>query len=244
LVYFFAPSIALFFDNSELTFLIRIVGLNLIVSSFTVVQRTRLWINVDFKTLAKASFVAALISGIIGIYFAYAGLGVTALIIQLLVNTVVNTIVIFILVKWKISLKFSYERFVRLFKYAYKLILARLLNSVFIEIYSIVIGKVYSPGQLGYFNRAKSFTELSSGNITSIVQKVSVPLLCEAQHDNKRMGEVLVKFYVSGADSDEFVKVEWTNTGKPYEDGVRLKVNGLGDRVSLKVKLHDVQLHW
>jgi hypothetical protein len=55
------------------------------------------------------------------------------------------------------------------------------------------------------------------------------------------VGEVVVKFYVSGADSDEFAKVEWTNTGRPYDDGVRLRVNGSGDRVSLKVRLHDVQ---
>jgi len=194
LVYLCAPYIAFFFDNTELTLLIRLIGLNLIISSFIVVQRTRLWINVDFKTIAKASFVAVLISGIISIYLAITRWGVMALVIQSLVNNLVNTMLIWLLVKWKITLRFSYERFVGLFHYAYKLILARLVNSLFNEIYSIVIGKVYTPTQLGYFNRAKSFTELSSGNITSIVQKVSVPLLCEAQHDNKRMGEVLLKF--------------------------------------------------
>lgn len=194
LVYLFAPYMALFFNKPELTLLIRLVGLNLIISSFVIVQRTRLWISVDFKTLAKASFIAVLISGSIGVYCAYSGWGVMALIVQLLVNNLVNTLLIWLMVKWKISLRFSYDRFVGLFNYAYKLILARLVNSVFNEIYSIVIGKAYSATQLGYFNRAKSFTELSSGNITSIVQRVSTPLLCEAQHDNKRMGEVLLKF--------------------------------------------------
>lgn len=194
LVYLCAPYIAFFFDNTELTLLIRLIGLNLIISSFIIVQRTRLWIIVDFKTQAKASFIAVLISGSIGIYFAFVGWGVMALIIQSLMNNLVNTMLIWLLVKWKISLRFSYERFVGLFHYAYKLVLARLVNSVFNEIYSIVIGKAYESSQLGYFNRAKSFTELSSGNITSIIQRVSTPLLCEAQHDKKRMGEVLLKF--------------------------------------------------
>lgn len=194
LVYLSAPLMALFFNNTELTLLIRLIGLNLIISSFIIVQRTRLWIKVDFKTQAKASFIAVIISGSIGIYLAYAGWGVMALIVQSLVNNLVNTMLIWLFVKWKISLRFSYERFVGLFNYAYKLILARLVNSVFNEIYSIVIGKAYAPSQLGYFNRAKSFTELSSGNITSIIQRVSTPLLCEAQHDKKRMGEVLLKF--------------------------------------------------
>lgn len=194
LVYISAPLFASFFELPELTNLTRILGVNIIISSFIVVQRAKLMIIVDFKTQAKASLLAVIISGIISVYAAYKGLGVMAIIIQQLVNNSINTIFLWIYTKWQPKLQFSYKRFKTLFNYAYKLILARFVNAVFQEIYSLAIGKVYAPAQLGYFNRAKSFTELSSGNITSIVQRVSTPLLCEAQHDNKRMGEVLLKF--------------------------------------------------
>lgn len=198
-VYFLSPAIANFFNNSQLTLLTRLLGLNLIISSFVIVQRTRLYINVDFKTQAKASLIAVVISGSIGVYFAFNGFGVMALIFQSLINSVINTIMIWFLVKWKLSLKFSYSRFSCLFKYAYKLILARLVNSVFNEMYSLVIGRFYTPSQLGLFNRAKSFTDLSSSNIASIVQRVSTPVLCEEQNDNKRMGELLLKFITKTA---------------------------------------------
>ncbi len=116
LVYLCAPYIAFFFENTELTLLIRLIGLNLIISSFIVVQRTRLWINVDFKTIAKASFVAVLISGIISIYLAITRWGVMALVIQSLVNNLVNTMLIWLLVKWKISLRFSFKTTCAIFK--------------------------------------------------------------------------------------------------------------------------------
>jgi len=170
LLFVFARSFAAFFKQRELTNLIRILGLNLVINSFVVVQRTKLVILVDFKTQAKASFVAVIISGIVSIYCAYRGMGVMAIIIQQLLNNIINTFFIWIYTKWKPTIEFSFDRFKVLFYFAYKLILARFLNAVFQEIYSLAIGKVYTPAQLGYFNRAKSFLGVSSNNITQIVQ--------------------------------------------------------------------------
>lgn len=194
ILFLFAPIFASFFKLPELTELTRILGLNLVIASFVVVQRTKLYILVDFKTQAKASFLAVIVSGIVSIYFAYKGLGVMAIIIQQLINNFINTIFIWLYAKWQPKLHFSYERFKVLFNYAYKLILARFVNVVFQEIYSLAIGKVYSPAQLGYFNRAKSFVSISSNNITQVVQRVAIPILCEAQENKVRMGAVLTEF--------------------------------------------------
>lgn len=189
-----APFFASFFKQPELTHLTRILGFNLVISSFVVVQRTKLFILVDFKTLAKASFVAVIMSGIVSIYFAYKGIGVMAIIIQQLINNAINAIFIWIYSKWQPKLQFSIERFKTLFNFAYKLILARLVNAVFKEVYSLVIGKIYTPIQLGYFNRAKSFVSISSNNITTIVQRVSVPFFCETQNNHTLLGEQLKDF--------------------------------------------------
>ena len=194
LLYMLAPFIAEFFEQLELAKLTRILGLNLIINSFVVVQRVRLIINIDFKTQAKASLIAVLISGGLGIYCAYIGLGIMALLIQSLLNSAISTFLICIFAKWCPKLQFSCDRFFVLFRYAYKLILARVINSVFQEIYSLVIGKLYTPSQLGYFNRAKTFEQLSSNNITNIVQRVSTPLLCEAQKDSNNMSNILLRF--------------------------------------------------
>lgn len=194
ILYVSAPYIANYFNLLQLINLLRLLGINIIITSFVVVQRTILTINVDFKTQAKASFIGIIIGGIIGIYCANKNLEAFSIVAQYLSSNLVTTIFIWIFSSWKPSFQFSFSRLKILFDYAYKLILARFVNVLFSEIYSIAIGKYYSPIQLGYFNRAKSFIGISSNNITSIVQRVSTPVLCKFQNDNKMMGEMLIKF--------------------------------------------------
>ena len=189
-----APLLENLFAVEGLTTVIRWIGHNLIITSFVVVQRTKLFIAVDFKTMAKASLVGVVVSGVIGVVYAYYGGGVMALVVQSLLNNLITTIIIWIYAKWSPSIRFSWNRFVELFKYAYKLIIARFVNTAFNEVYSAMVGAFYTPAQLGLFNRAKSFETLSSNNITQIVQRVSVPVLCEKQHNHQELGESLMSF--------------------------------------------------
>ena len=193
-LFFSAPLLERLFGVEGLASVTRWIGLNLIITSFVVVQRTKLFIAVDFKTMAKASLCGAIISGIVGVVYAYYGGGVMALVAQSLLNNLITTVVIWVQSKWLPTLKFSWKRFVALFNYAYKLILARFVNTAFNEVYSAVVGAFYSPTQLGLFNRAKSFETMSSNNITTIVQRVSVPVMCEKQKDYKELGQSLIYF--------------------------------------------------
>lgn len=189
-----APLLERLFAVDGLTIVIRWLGLNLIITSFVVVQRTKLFIAVDFKTMAKASFIGALISGGAGIAYAYKDGGVMALVLQSLLNNLITTVIIWIQTKWRPILNFSYKRFADLFNYASKLIAARFVNAAFNEIYSAVIGFFYTPAQLGLFNRAKSFEVLSTNNITQIVQRVSTPILCAKQNDHIDLSNSLMSF--------------------------------------------------
>ena len=166
IVFLLSPLIAIFFNENQLTELIRVVGITLIINSFGVVQNTKLMINVDFKTQARVSFPSIIISGIIGVVFAYQGYGVWALVAQMISLSLVNVLVIWLLVKWRPLLSFSFKRIKPLFKFAYRLILARLINTIFNQIYSVVIGKEFLSSQLGFYNRAQSIKNLTSGNIT------------------------------------------------------------------------------
>ena len=194
ILFFTAPLLEDLFNVESLATVTRWIGLNLIITSFIVVQRTKLFIAVDFKTMAKASLVGVIISGIAGIVYAYNGGGVMALVVQSLLNNLVTTVLIWLQSKWRPSLRFSWGRFVKLFNYAYKLILSRFVNTVFNEIYSAVVGAFYTPAQLGLFNRAKSFETMTSSNITTIVQRVSTPILCEKQKDHYELGQSLIYF--------------------------------------------------
>ncbi|WP_304428447.1 lipopolysaccharide biosynthesis protein [uncultured Duncaniella sp.] len=182
------------FKTPQLETVIKFLGLNLIINSFVVVQRTKLFINVDFKTYTKASVAAAIVSGGIGIFMAYNGFGVYALVAQSLIMSLLSTLLIWLMVKWIPNGPFSFKRIKSLFNYAYKLILARLINTVFNEIFASVIAVVFNPAQLALYNRSNSFLSMTSSNVVQIVQRVSIPLMCEKQNSESELRDILLKF--------------------------------------------------
>ena len=129
ILFFSSPLIARFYNTPELTGLTRVLALNLFINSLAVVQRAILSIKIDFKTQAKASFSAAIISGIVGIVMAYTGFGVWSLAVQTVLNAFVNTVLLWIFSKW-IPLKvFSFESFKKLFAFGSKLLASGLLDT-------------------------------------------------------------------------------------------------------------------
>jgi O-antigen/teichoic acid export membrane protein len=131
--------------------------------------------------------VSVLISGAFGIFFAYIGYGVWALVIQQLVNALVSVIMFWFLSKWKPSLLFSKQSFNDLFGYGSKLLISGLYSQTMNNIYNIAIGKAFSAAELGFYTRAKSFAELTAGTVTSVLHQVSFPILASLQDDRKKM---------------------------------------------------------
>lgn len=196
IVYLTAPLFASFFNQPNLIGITRIIGIHLIISSFSTVQTARLLIKIDFKTIAKASLVAVILSGGVGVFCAYQGLGILALVFQYLLNSFLNVILIWFYTKWKPKFAFSYSRFKLLFNFSYKILITRIIDVVYNSFYTVAIGKFYSVTELGYYNRALSFQILSSKNITDIIQRVSTPLLCELQNDHSRLKNALKGFII------------------------------------------------
>lgn len=194
IIFFTAPLWAILFKSPQATPVIRLIGLNLIIGSFIVVQRTKLLIKVDFKTWTIASLSAAIISGGIGIFLAFKGYGVYSLVYQSLLMSFISTVLIWVKVKWTPNMQFSFKRLKSLFKFAYKLILARLVNTLYNQIYSSVIAIFFNPAQLAFFNRANSFEAITTSNIVGIVQRVAVPVMCEVQKSEDTLRHTLLKF--------------------------------------------------
>lgn len=193
-LFFAAPWIAAFYENVALTNVMRVLSLNLIINAFGLVPVAIYTIRVDFKTQAKASLAAAVMSGIFGIVTAYVLRNVYAIVVQQLSYNFIYVSLMWIFARYRISLSFSRERFKNLFRFASKLIGARLISVIFDDIYSLAIGKLYSPAVLGCYNRAQSFQQVLSKNVINIVQRVSVPMLCEVQDNCKQMQSVLLRF--------------------------------------------------
>ena len=182
-----APLIADFFGREELIPLIRVSTLGLIIGAFAMVQRTRLTKRIDFKTQTKITIVASSVSGLVGIGMAIAGFGVWALVAQQLMSHVLRTIQLYIYNKWLPRLRFSKESFHDLFGFGWKLLVTSLLDAVWKELYQVVVGKYYSPATLGQYTRAQHYARLFSRNLTTVMDRVTYPVLSSIQDDKQRM---------------------------------------------------------
>ena len=199
ILFFSAPLIASFYNEPQLIPITRLIGLSLVFNSLAVVQRALLTINLDFKTQAKASFVGALLSGIVGIGMAYFGFGVWAIVWQQITNLFIITVLLWILSNWMPILAYSWKSFRELFSFGSKLLASGLLNTIFNNIYLIIIGKFFKASDLGFYTRSHQFTDFASSNITGIFQRVTYPVLCTIQNDNKRLRDAYRKLLKTSA---------------------------------------------
>jgi O-antigen/teichoic acid export membrane protein len=183
-----APAIANFYNSPILTMVVRVVSLNMVIGAFGAIQSTILNIAIDFKTQTKITVITLIITGTIGISMAYNGYGVWALVFQGLASTVISTGLLWIFIGWKPKFVFSMHSFKELFGFGSKLMLSGLLDTVYKNIYQVVIGKKFTSAELGFFTRAKGLAQLPSSNITNIIQRVTFPVLSEMQDNITQLG--------------------------------------------------------
>ncbi|ALO47943.1 lipopolysaccharide biosynthesis protein [Hoylesella enoeca] len=187
ILFLLAPLIANFYHEPILSPIVKITGLSVIFNSLCVVQRALFTIDVDFKTQAKISLICTLATGIIGLAMAYKGYGVWALVVQSTAATLINCLLLWYFSGWRPRSGFHKESFNYLFGYGSKLLASGLLDVIYNNTYPILIGKFYTPAQLGFYSRAQTYVALPSSNITGILQRVTFPILSSIQDDKERL---------------------------------------------------------
>jgi len=181
------PLIADFFGRVELVSLTRVMGAVIVINAFGLIQRTILTKSVDFKRQTKISFAASVVSGLVGIAMAFLGCGVWSLVWQQISRQLLNTVLLWVYNSWHPSCSFSFSSFKSLFGFGWKLLVSGLIDTIWNQIFQIVIGKCYSPQSLGQYTRAQQFSNLFSSNLTSVVQRVSYPVLSSIQNERERL---------------------------------------------------------
>lgn len=187
LLFVCAPFIADFYHTPLLKDITRVLSLDLIIGSFSIVQTTLLTARLDFKTSAKVTLTANLIAGCIAIFFAYSGYGVWSLVIQTLTASTIRTIMLWILAKWRPLAKFSKDSFHEMFSFGSKLLASRLIDTLYANIYPLLIGRLFSAEALGLYTRANGYASLPSSNLSAIIHRVTFPVLSQLQDDNERL---------------------------------------------------------
>ncbi|WDF46963.1 lipopolysaccharide biosynthesis protein [Chryseobacterium sp. KACC 21268] len=193
LIFLFAPLIANFYKLALLVPIIRVYGLLLIIKSLTTVQAIRFTKDLDFKTSFKIQLPSLIIGGILGVVLAYYGFGVWALVYYPLIQSLISTVQYWMYSDWKPSLIFNRVKFKYHFNFGYKMTISSLLETVFNNIYTIVIGKVFSPTQLGYYSRADNLKQLPITNLSNALNKVTFPLFAKLGDDDVKLKDVYKK---------------------------------------------------
>ena len=187
LLFICSPIIASFYNMPILTDVARVVFLSIIINGLTIVQTAKLTIDLEFKLQAIATIVSVLISSAVGIVMAYNGFGVWALVFQTLSSATIRLAILWIYSNWMPRLEFSCTSFRKLFSFGSKILCSGLINTIYQNMYTLVIGKIFSPADVGYYNRGEQFAQIPVNTFTQVLVKVNYPILSELQDNNSQL---------------------------------------------------------
>ena len=185
-----SPLIANYFGQTELDLLLKIMSVIVIINGVSIVQNTILVRNIDFKTQARNSLIASFISGVVSIVLALFGFGVWSLAIQQILKQLINSIMLWGFTTWRPKFEFSVSSFKEQFSFGWKLLMSGIIDTIWNEIYTVVIGKCYSAATLGQYSKSVQFKNLFSNNLTFIVQRVYYPMLSSIKDDYDKLLEI------------------------------------------------------
>ena len=182
-----SPFISVFYRSPQLILILRVLSVTLFFGAFNSIQNAYVARNMMFKKLFFSSLGAIIISGTVGIATAYLGWGDWALVAQQLTNQLAVTLILWFTVKWRPKLLFSIEKVKVLFSFGWKLLASSLINTLYMEIRSLIIGKIYIPAMLGFYDRGQQIPKVIVSNIDGAIQSVMLPALASQQDDKKRV---------------------------------------------------------
>ncbi len=186
-LYVCAPTIADFYKSPQLTDVVRVLGVTVIIGAFNSTQQAYVQRTMQFKRFFYSTIGGTILSAVAGIMMAYAGYGVWSLVMQQIVMQVGNVIILWFTLKWRPKMVFSIKRAGMLFSYGWKLLCSSILDTVYNNMYSLIIGKFYSQSDLGYYNRGKQFPLVIIQNLNSAIDSVLFPVMSKAQEEKERL---------------------------------------------------------
>ena len=199
ILFFAAPFIAIFYEEPQITSVFRVLSITLFFGAFNSIQNAVVARNMQFKKLFFSSTGAILVSGTIGIYMAYAGFGVWALVGQQISNQLLVTLILWFTVKWRPRLLFSFRRVKSLFSFGWKLLVSSLINTVYNDLRSLIIGKIFKAEMLGFYNRGQQFPSVLVSNIDGSIQSVMFPVLASQQDNRHRVKDMMRRAIVTSS---------------------------------------------
>ena len=190
LMYLFAPIIAQFYGDDSLTLLIRVIGLSIIILCIKGIQQSYISHNMLFKKFFFSTLGGTIFSGILGVWLAYTGAGIWAIVAQKLSNIIIDTLILWLTVKWRPKKMFSWTRIKELMSFGWRVLASSLLSSIYNNLRSLIIGKLYSSSDLAYYNQGCKFPKAIMNNIDTSIDSVTLPTMSNVQDDKERVKQI------------------------------------------------------
>lgn len=190
LLFFCAPFIATFYHNPELTPVIRVLGITLLIAGVKNVQQAYVSRKLQFKRFFFATLGGTIGAAVIGIAMAYMGFGIWALVAQNLFNTMLDTVILWLTVRWRPKLIFSFARLKGLLRYGWKLLTSALLHTFYTNLRTLIIGRLYTPTDLAYYEKGQSFPTLVVSNINASIDSVLLPTMSGVQDSRETVKSI------------------------------------------------------
>lgn len=187
LIYFTAPIVSNFYSEPQLTSILRVIGLSVFFQASSIVPKTMLTRNVDFKSQTQVSIVASFTSGALAIIMALFGYGVWALVLRIVIQEAMRSFMLIYITKWKPKIEFSFQSFNKFFRFGWKLLVSSLIDTVYKNIYYVIIGKMYTKTDLGYYTNARQIRDAINRGITQSIQRVTYPVLSSIQGEEVKL---------------------------------------------------------
>lgn len=194
ILFFSSPMIASFYGEPLLEKLLEWVSLVLVINSFRVVQQAKLYIELDFRKQAWLSIISVLVSGSVGFWMAGNGYGVWALVWQTLLNNLLNVILLWVSEGWVPSFAFSCRSFKSLFGFGSKLLMTRILHTLYMNGSYLLVGKFYSSALTGLYSQSVQMTSFLPNSIDEMLARVAFPIECELQNNDEALLHTFYRF--------------------------------------------------
>lgn len=191
IIFLFAPTIAVFFNEPSLTNLLRVMSISLFPGVYSSIQTALLRRDINFRVVFVTSIISVGASGGIAIWMAQKGFGVWSLAIQQLLYNFLVVIVQYYQCKWVPKFKFSINRIAYFGSFGWKLLLTSLIDELFVELRTLVIGKMYAKASLSFYNRGRQFPNLLVSSINGSLQAVLLPRFSSVQDNSKTLSALL-----------------------------------------------------
>lgn len=190
LMFVISPFLAEFYSRPELVSIIRVLSITILVSGVKNIQQAYVSRTLQFRKFFFSTLAGTIIAAVAGIWMAYHGFGVWALVAQQVTNLSIDTIILWITVKWRPELVFSFRRLKSLFSYGWKLLVSALLDTFYTNLYNLVIGRKYSANDLAFYTKGELFPKAVVGNINNAIDSVLLPTMSSEQDNKERVKQM------------------------------------------------------